>query len=118
MNSELKEIVKGIMEYQDTDARETIKAVKNFNFSFDGYDYIEVEGMEIRIIHNFAIDSIWEEELEEMLKDCYDIPDFLDGYVNYDRWVQDCKYDGLGYHFSHYDGSEYDTTNFYFFRTS
>ena len=82
---------------------------------------IEFDGEEYRVIAGDAIEDIHTEEVKELTGDC-----FLDGrdfpwWVAID-WEETAKNvreaDGYGHHFSSYDGSEYETESFYFFRTS
>jgi len=80
--------------------------------------YIEIDGEEYRLIHEGDIDEIWEESLEELLRDCYEVPKELENYIDYEKWVDDCKYDGKGHHFGTYDGSEYEAGGWYIFRTN
>lgn len=122
LDEDKHEILDGIYNYQDLDANdyiELIEVLANERLNLDGYDYIELAGLEIRVILGTDIDEIWTEELENLLQDNYNIPDFLVNYIDWDKWVRDCKlYDGEGHHFSSYDGSEHNTENFWYFRTN
>ena len=122
MNKIQKELVKGICEYQNfistEEIKEVIKAIKESNDIKNDDFYIECNGVEIRIIYIDSVESIWEEGLEELLKDCYTIPDFLANYIDYDAWVKDCKFDGMGHYFSGYNGSEHESKNYHYFRTN
>ena len=117
-----KEIIKTICEYQGfTDMEEIKEVIEGVNSSeYDVTDdfYVECNGVEIRVILSDSIESIWEEELENLLIECYEIPQHLENYIDYDAWVRDCKFDGMGHHFSHYDGSEYESENYYYFRVN
>lgn len=117
-----QEIIAAICEYQDFDddeMLEVIEAVEEIDDDDIRYNddfFVECNGVEIRVIHNNAIESIWEEELENLLRECYEVPEFLENYIDYDSWVRDCKFDGMGHHFSSYDGSEHQSENYYYFR--
>ena len=115
-----KEVIKAICEYQGftdlEEVMEVIEGVDNSEYEYENDFYVECNGVEIRAISSDSMESIWEEELEETLRECYNVPDFLENYIDYDAWVRDCKFDGMGHHFSHYDGSEYESENYYYFR--
>ena len=117
-----KEIVAAICEYQGfTDIEEVMEVIEGVNSSDYEYEddfYVECNGVEIRVIAAYSIESIWEEGLEYILRECYDIPDYLENYIDYDSWIRDCKFDGMGYYFSSYDGSEHSSENYYYFRTN
>ena len=81
--------------------------------------YLDLSAGEVRIINKTAIDGIWTESLIEQIKECYEldnIPDFIE--IDWDATAENCKVDGLGHHFSCYDGNEYETENYYIFRTN
>lgn len=117
-----KEIVKAICEYQSyiniDEVKEVIEGINNSDYEYEDDFYVECNGVEIRVISRYSIESIWEEGLEELLRECYDIPNHLENYIDYDAWVRDCKFDGMGHYFSGYDGSEYESKNYYYFRTN
>ena len=117
-----KEIIKAICEYQGfTDLEEVMEVMEGVdNSEHEASDdfIVECNGAEIRVISENSVESIWEEELENLLIDCYEVPQHLENYINYDAWVRDCKFDGMGHHFSHYDGSEHESENYYYFRTN
>jgi len=81
---------------------------------------IEIEGAEFRVINESEIEDAWTNSLIDMLEDCHghEIPDHLKPYIDYDKWAQDAKIDGMGHHFSSYDGNEVSTQNFYIFRVN
>ena len=117
-----KEIIKSICEYQGftdiEEIREVIEGVNNSEYDVTDDFYVECNGVEIRVISNEIIESAWENELEDILRECYEIPDFLENYIDYNAWIRDCKFDGMGHHFSSYDGSEYESENYYYFRVN
>lgn len=83
---------------------------------------IELDGMEFRLINENAIREIYQDEQEELIKDCYfpnlkEIPWWLE--IDWEATVQNClDSDGYGHHFSTYDGSELYTDGYYIFRTN
>lgn len=81
----------------------------DFTFEFDGNDY--------RIISDDSIETIYREEMEDIIKDCYDlsnIPNFIE--IDWDKTIENCSHDGYGNHFSSYDGSEIECQGYYIFR--
>ena len=81
--------------------------------------YLDLSAGDVRIISKTAIDELWTESLIEQIKECYEldtIPDFIE--IDWDATAENCKLDGLGHHFSSYDGNEYETENYYIFRTN
>jgi len=87
--------------------------------------YIEIDSSEYRFINADAIWWIYQDELEQLIKDSYlggiELPYWLE--IN---WEQTCENvlnaDGYGNHFSRYDGSELEFNlngeNWYIFRTN
>lgn len=83
----------------------------------------EFEGIEHRIIHSSYIDEIWTESLIKQIKECYDfsetidnLPDFVEFSIDWKATAENCKVDGMGHHFNHYDGSEGSCGLYYVFR--
>ena len=83
---------------------------------------IELDGMEFRLINEDAIREIYQDEQEELIKDCYfpnlkEIPWWLE--IDWEKTVDNVlNSDGYGNHFSTYDGGELYTDGFYIFRTN
>tara|TARA_R110002153_G_scaffold64730_2_gene173381 strand:+ start:1047 stop:1430 length:384 start_codon:yes stop_codon:yes gene_type:complete len=80
---------------------------------------LDLPSGEVRIISSDHIDQLWTDSLIDQIKDCYDldsIPDFV--AIDWNETADNCKIDGMGHHFSSYDGGEHNTTNFYIFRTN
>lgn len=119
-----KEIINGINCYQTldfSDVKELILNIREKGLNLDGYDYLEFNGYEFRIIPCNKIEDIYHDSIVDMIKDCYDlsenkIPSFIE--IDWDKTVENCLVDGYGHHFSSYDGGEYETKNFYIFRTN
>lgn len=87
----------------------------------DSYFYFEVGGMEFRLINEDCIDGIHTEEIEELVKECYlgsaDIPYWIE--IDWEKTAENVRQsDGYGHHFSHYDGNELYTDDWYIFRTN
>ncbi len=83
--------------------------------------YWECDGQEYRIIHMDEIDDIAEEEIKEIVQDCYlngvDMDKLWWIEIDWKQTADNCiSADGYGHHFSSYDGSEEEWDNWYFFR--
>lgn len=81
--------------------------------------YLELSAGDVRIINKGVIDELWTESLIEQIKDCYEldnIPSFV--AIDWETTADNCKVDGLGHHFNHYDGGEEETENYHIFRTN
>ena len=88
-------------------------------FNDDGYDIIEIEGEEYRIINENIIDEIHIEELIETIKDCYDLwslPNFIE--IDWEESAKNCAVDWYGHHFATYDGEELGNQGVYLFRVN
>lgn len=82
-------------------------------------EHLELPCGEVRVIYQDSIDKIWAESLIEQIKECYDlsdVPSFVE--INWEKTAKNCKVDGLGHHFSSYDGEEHSTETHYIFRTN
>jgi len=83
---------------------------------------IELDSMEFRIINEDAIREIYQDEQEELIKDCYlsnlkEIPWWLE--IDWEKTVENVlDSDGYGHHFASYDGGELYTDGYYIFRTN
>lgn len=80
---------------------------------------LDLPAGEVRIISSDHLEELWTESLIDQIKDCYDLggmPEFM--VVDWDATAEACKVDGMGHHFSSYDGGERNTENFYIFRTN
>jgi len=83
---------------------------------------IELDGMEFRLINEDAIREIYQDEQEELIKDCYlsnlkEIPWWLE--IDWEKTVENVlDSDGYGHHFASYDGGELYTDGYYIFRTN
>ena len=126
LSSEEKEIIQGITSYLSakldySELKELIEYLRENKLGLQGYDYIEFSGYEFRIIPCNEIDAIYYDSTIELIKDCYDlsenkIPSFIE--IDWDKTVENCKVDGYGHHFSSYDGGEWETKNYWIFRTN
>ena len=81
--------------------------------------HIDIGGYSVNVISEEVIDDLWHDSLIEQIKDCYDlylIPHFIE--IDWDATAENCKIDGLGHHFAHYDHEEHYSEPYYIFRTN
>ena len=85
--------------------------------------YLTIDGEELRFIAEDSIREIAQEEIWSMVEECYlttgkeGLPWWI--AIDQDKTVQNCiDADGYGHHFSGYDGNEYETGDWYIFRTN
>ena len=123
-----RELVLGLVEYSTEqyneditleDLKELINDIKGTSEGREDF-YVEFLGIEFRIIDKDFIDDIWGESLEQMCEECYlyDLPEIAQRYFDMKAFIRDCKFDGMGHHFNGYDGSEFETGTFHYFRTN
>ena len=103
-----------------SDAREAIETLRDsleddFTFDFDGNEY--------RIISDCAIWSIYRDEIQNIVEDCYDlkldsIPDFVAFNIDWEQTAKNAYVDGYGHTFSSYDHSEVEAGGYWVFRTN
>jgi len=87
--------------------------------------HLEIGGNEYRFISEKTIEDIYQEEQEELIKECYlggnELPWWIE--IDWEKTVENVlSSDGYGNHFSGYDGSEetfgYKDEVWYVFRTN
>jgi len=128
METQLKSIVKSICEYQGFNSLEEVKEVIQAVKDMDGILHnsyedstIECNGVEIRIISTTDIFDIYQDTIQEIVEDCYELNlDKMPSFVEFDweETAKNCLVDGYGHTFSGYDGTEYEDNDFYYFRTN
>ncbi len=89
------------------------------NLNFDGYDYINIEWWEYRVIPDALIYEIFKESSEQFFDDVFisEVPEHIAPYVCFEKWFCDyninCSY---WEHFATYDGEELYDNGVYLFR--
>lgn len=68
--------------------------------------YLELRGKNQRDFNNFSDEyrGWWQSEedfVERQIDDCYEIPDFLQGYINYEKMARDWFISDYDYHEGH-----------------
>jgi hypothetical protein len=104
-----------------SESREAIETLRDkigeddFYFDFDGNEY--------RLITDSKIWSIYVDEIECIVNDCYNlkldkVPDFIALSIDWEQTAKNAYVDGYGHTFSGYDGSEYEAGGYWIFRTN
>lgn len=65
-------------------------------------------GEDLLVLTDSEADDRWDEELDNYIDECLDIPDWIRPYFDEERWKDDARYDGRGHAISRYDGEEND----------
>jgi len=101
-------------------AKEAIETLKDsleddFTFDFDGNEY--------RIISDAVIWSIYRDEIQNIVEECYElkldsIPAFVAFNIDWEQTAKNAYSDGYGHTFSGYDGSEVEAAGYWVFRTN
>ena len=87
-------------------------------------DLLEVDGQEFAVYTDSEADEAWDAMLDQYIDDCVlpEIPEAYRAYFDYEKYKQDCKYDGRGHTLSSYDGEENEETvdgeTYYIYRTN
>ena len=121
---ETKTIEDIILFINETDAHsQAIEVIEDILNKIDSEDdfYIEVDSKEYRFIHDRVIEDEFYNYNVDLIDECYlnNVPEMVKNYFNYDKFVEDCKYDGYAHTFSSWDGStEIELNNYTVFRTN
>lgn len=103
-----------------SEAKEVLQEIIDNVVTCGEADYnLDIDGGEVRLISEDHIDQVWTDSLIEQIKECYDlsnVPSFVS--IDWDETAENCKIDGLGHHFNHYDGGEENAEGVYVFRTN
>lgn len=110
----------------ELDVDPTADEIQNLQDLIDKRDmdfHIELDGNEYRVIEEDFIDDIAQEEIQDIVQDCYLGGMNRDEYwwieIDWKKTAQNCiDADGYGHHFASYDGDEFYHEGWYFFRTN
>lgn len=107
-----------LSDFDAWDFKEILEKILEETSTSDDF-WLELPCGEVRVIDKEQINEIWHESLIEQIKEGYDlsnVPSFVE--IDWDKTAENCKVDGLGHHFSGYDGEEHSTETHYIFRTN
>jgi len=69
-----------------------------------------VAGREYFVLTDYEADKAWDEDLENYIDDCLEIPEGMENYFDREAWKRDARMDGRGHCIGRYDGIEYTQT--------
>ena len=72
-----------------------------------GQNIFEAEGKEFAVLTDSEADDLWDDDLENYIDDCLEIPENMKNYFDREAWKRDAKMDGRGHALGRYDGQEY-----------
>lgn len=98
-----------------TETKEALEELEDITVDYR----FELDGNEYRIIAEYSIWDIYVEEIKAICEDCYElnIPQFMQGCIDWDAVATNCIADGYAHTFSSYDGSELEAAGYYIYRT-
>jgi len=118
---EYKEVIKAFINEESlTMSLSEVKALDN-KLQDNNDFYFEIEGKEYRFISDSVIEETFEEYCIDLFDDCYmyQVPEQIKRYIDYGKFVEDCRYDGYAHSFSSYDGYTHIETDVWnIFRTN
>jgi len=107
-------------ELEKEELQEIEEQIETLNF--DGYDYIDIDWGEYRVIADNQIEDLYYDSIKELVEECYlwnsDLPSFITNNIDWDWIVKECMYDWYWHHFNWYDGWEIEGEGFYLFRNN
>lgn len=87
--------------------------IEMFDLSENDLDDIEindtrckVQGTDYLAGTDEEMDDAWDEELENYIDQCLEIPKEMEYYFDREKWKSDARYDGRGHALDHYNGGE------------
>ena len=93
--------VKALSEHLECDPSDITEEDSN-RFGAHGREYL--------VVNDDEADELWDEDLDNYIDECLEIPDSIRNYFDRDAWKRDAKMDGRGHSLSRYDGEEHDVT--------
>jgi hypothetical protein len=114
-NKERKVTPDDIDLFDDFDEPETALAIAlMFGLSVNEIEEIEennnnswtVQGIDYLAGTDDEMDQAWDDELENYIDECLEIPESVQNYFDREKWKDDAKIDGRGHALNHYDGGE------------
>jgi len=71
-----------------------------------GGNYFEAHGRTYLVVDDDEADELWDEDLDNYIDDCLEIPENMKNYFDRDKFKHDAKVDGRGHSLGRYDGNE------------
>jgi len=77
------------------------------NVVLDAGDYYCAQGKLFLVVTDEEAEKYWDDELNNYIEECLDIPDIVRNYFDEEAWKRDARFDGRGHSLGSYDGNEY-----------
>jgi len=91
------------LDITPTEADEDIR--KNDNSYSNDCEYL-YSGILYLVCTDEEADELWDEDLENYIDDCLEIPENVKPYFDKEKWKEDARQDGRGHSLGRYDGCE------------
>ena len=112
-DDELIILIEEKTDFSGRDAELCAAFVKMFDLSENDLEDIEindtrcsVQGVDYLAGDDEEMDSAWDENLENYIDECLEIPESMERYFDREAWKSDAKIDGRGHSLNYYDGGE------------
>ena len=110
----------------ESDTADIFTALEEIENNIGTDDFrLEFDGNEYRLISESDIDQIYQDEIQQIVEDCYSdvikldqIPSWIAVSIDWEQTAKNALVDGYGHTFSGYDGSEENVVGYYIFRTN
>lgn len=71
---------------------------------------IEYGSEDYLVVTDDEADQLWDEDLENYLDECLEIPETIKPYFDREAWKSDARHDGRAHSLNRYDGNEDEIT--------
>ena len=79
---------------------------KEVNVSSYDDNVFEYGREEYLVITDDEAERLWDEDLDNYIDDCLEIPEAIRPYFDEEKWKNDARTDGRGHSLNRYDGNE------------
>ncbi len=86
--------------------RDTLREAFNGQPVKDRRETVTTDDGEYLVVTDDEADELWDQDLENYIDDCLEIPTAMEGYFDREAWKKDARSDGRAHSLSRYDGNE------------
>ena len=112
-DGEIIELIKEKTGYAGRDAELCAALCKMFDLSEHDLSDIDINGTRVTVQGNDYLagnddemNEAWDEDLENYIDECLEIPAHIERYFDREAWKEDARQDGRGHSLNRYDGGE------------
>ena len=93
----VEELEKQGFELDGIDEELFIQDVEGINDSSTNWDYVNPQQLFETLLESGILDDDWdmEEVAYDLMHECYEIPDYLENYIDYSSYARDLSYGGF-----------------------